>query len=703
MLNKRCIEIMAYLLDQKRAVTIAQLASHFNVSQRTIRNDLDTADDWLRQLGLQPTQRIPKQGIMLRDNSEELVHRLYGQPSADGYIYTPEERVYVIIGMLLDHRISHAETAKLLDVSGATVSSDLRHVHSWMKKKGLPMHSNPQTGITGPPNEKEIRRGLLLLLSELLDLSTNKHQLIKTRFANIGNILRLYMMDELSDTVDKWRGNIIRWIDMLQKKQKQLLSDDGMCEMFLHLVITLTRIRNGHNVSFTKGEIQFITRRRQNLFAIEFTSTLEKDTGFKLSEDEQLYHALLWMSLRKYRENENVCVDDILLSYDIVRTVKDEIGLDMEEDEEIIARMSSHVSTLFYRMLLRFPERHSQVLDEIKENYPSVFGVVKRKLNSFLASNHLGIGRFGDDEVAYLTMYVIANMFSKSPSAASKKRVLLVCASAIGTSKMLEQRLKRAIADIDIVDSIPYYEFLLRDDFDGVDMIISTVPLENPPLPHVVVSPMLKQEDMPSLMNTLQMEQQNVDVNRYVEAALQIASRSLDLSPEMQLKLSIDLVNQISSELNDTRVAYNITLRDILRQDLVRIYHSADDCYDAIQKAGDLLIKRGLIAQAHVESMKQLKRDLGGYFVVDVGVALPHYLDIGLPGPCLSMIKLNTPVVFGHKANDPVDIVIMLLTNDKTAHLQIIEDLMLILEDDDRMASLRRASTSDELLNILSA
>lgn len=49
-MNERMLEIIQILLKNNQ--TISQLVDCFSVSQRTIRNDLHTINDWLKENGL---------------------------------------------------------------------------------------------------------------------------------------------------------------------------------------------------------------------------------------------------------------------------------------------------------------------------------------------------------------------------------------------------------------------------------------------------------------------------------------------------------------------------------------------------------------------------------------------------------------------------------------------------------------------------
>ena len=51
-MNKRTKDIVGELIRTDQTLTISDLSTHFGVSERTIRNDLNNINDWLGQNGL---------------------------------------------------------------------------------------------------------------------------------------------------------------------------------------------------------------------------------------------------------------------------------------------------------------------------------------------------------------------------------------------------------------------------------------------------------------------------------------------------------------------------------------------------------------------------------------------------------------------------------------------------------------------------
>ncbi len=280
--------------------------------------------------------------------------------------------------------------------------------------------------------------------------------------------------------------------------------------------------------------------------------------------------------------------------------------------------------------------------------------------------------------------------------------MVIVCNSTIATSKILENRLKSIFYNVNVVKTISYHEFVNTAKPLECDLIISTLPLESSRYQCITVNPLLKLEDVNRLMSMFMLRMQNVDLNKYISATINIAARSLKLKPEERIKLSIELARNIKEEVKGLDSRRKPALRNLLNEFLVAVNVKPKNCYEAIQMAGDLLKLQGHITQKHIDEMIKIKRKLGGYMVIDKGVALPHLLAPELPGPCMSVITLDKPVKFNNEDNDPVDLVIMLLSNDNTAHIKVLEELLDLLGDERKREAIRETDSVYELLGIIS-
>lgn len=136
--------------------------------------------------------------------------------------------------------------------------------------------------------------------------------------------------------------------------------------------------------------------------------------------------------------------------------------------------------------------------------------------------------------------------------------------------------------------------------------------------------------------------------------------------------------------------------------DLVGAKKAAADWRDAIMVAGELLVGAGAVRPEYVDAMMRVKEELGPYIVIAPGVAMPHARpEAGVIKPGVSIVTLAAPVTFGHRDNDPVDVVIAFAAEDKDAHLETLRAIAGLVSDRERLDRVRSAQTDSELTSAI--
>jgi PTS system ascorbate-specific IIA component len=113
-------------------------------------------------------------------------------------------------------------------------------------------------------------------------------------------------------------------------------------------------------------------------------------------------------------------------------------------------------------------------------------------------------------------------------------------------------------------------------------------------------------------------------------------------------------------------------------------------------------VQEGKVEQGYVEEMVKAFHELGAYFVIAPGIALPHARpDQSVKEVCLSLVRLKQPVVFGHPKNDPVQLVCAIAGVDKKAHIQMLRALASILSDEVKLKEILEAENAGQVLSVM--
>lgn len=126
----------------------------------------------------------------------------------------------------------------------------------------------------------------------------------------------------------------------------------------------------------------------------------------------------------------------------------------------------------------------------------------------------------------------------------------------------------------------------------------------------------------------------------------------------------------------------------------------ASSWQDAIRQAGKLLEATGQVEPAYTQAMIDSVEEKGPYIVVASGFAFAHARPSeAIRETTMSWLKLEQPVEFGHKKNDPVDLVVALAATDSSSHQKAMAEIAGLLGK--RRAELDAVTTIGELRAIL--
>lgn len=142
----------------------------------------------------------------------------------------------------------------------------------------------------------------------------------------------------------------------------------------------------------------------------------------------------------------------------------------------------------------------------------------------------------------------------------------------------------------------------------------------------------------------------------------------------------------------------------LLSPNCVALDVSAATWQQAVQAAGTLLEQAGIAEADYTASMIDNVTTNGPYIVVAPGFAFAH----ARPSPAvhrtgMSWVRLAAPVAFGHKTNDPVDLVVALAATDASAHSSAMAELAKVVGSPEKRAALSAAATPAAVLEILGA
>lgn len=145
-----------------------------------------------------------------------------------------------------------------------------------------------------------------------------------------------------------------------------------------------------------------------------------------------------------------------------------------------------------------------------------------------------------------------------------------------------------------------------------------------------------------------------------------------------------------------------LSLRDSLNEnDSIRLHEDAKTWQEAVKKATDPLVEKGVVENRYVDAIIASTEHYGPYYILMPGMAMPHARpEDGVIKDSFSLITLNEPVTFSD--GKEVQVLLTLAATSSDIHLSVaIPQIVAVFELDDIVNRLVQANTKEEVLAII--
>ncbi|MDA8502281.1 PTS sugar transporter subunit IIA [Citrobacter sp. Awk 2] len=134
----------------------------------------------------------------------------------------------------------------------------------------------------------------------------------------------------------------------------------------------------------------------------------------------------------------------------------------------------------------------------------------------------------------------------------------------------------------------------------------------------------------------------------------------------------------------------------------IQIVDSVCDWKQAITLAAQPLLEKEAITQAYIQAIFNSHQELGPYYVLAPGLAMPHARpEQGGIKNGLSLLHIKKGISFDSQDNDPIYVVIMLCAISGNEHINMITALADIFSNDERLSALLKASSMEKIQAVI--
>lgn len=468
--------------------TVAQLCDFFKITDRTLRHDISTLNGSLEKHGAKIKLRR-NVGYCLDVYDDELYQLFladYLKGSDFPDISSSDDRFRLLLKVLLESTsyIPIDELARTIAISDSAIQEYLRNAKEVLNSYGIEYVIRRKAGIRVFGRE-EIRRECFV--SEVINRDYASYA---TGFTAEEQLL-FEGVDLQRLTVDVKDAIAESHINM---------TDYGFKNILVHLALMVSRIKHGFSAQ-TSNDVNLPEEARS--FVTTICSVLEKEYDVIVPDSEHSYIARHLAMNAKLPDGQisSVWIDEKVEN--LLAVIAQDYSYDLRSDQELRQNLAGHLSSVFRAINLDSPIRNP-LINTIKRSFPLQFEIALISTQKVFSQKPFVLS---EDDVGYIALHIGAAILRSGTERNQHLKVLLVCSYGKTAGNSLVQRIRNFFsASVGDITCVSHQEYLAMssEDFKDKSFIVSTVPLNNSPLPSVLIDFALTSGDIKAISRMIQ-------------------------------------------------------------------------------------------------------------------------------------------------------------------------------------------------------
>lgn len=540
MLNKRQNQIIDILNNDNNWITGKELAKLLNVSDRTIRSDIDVINKFYDCLLIKSNKRLGYQideALLFKQDIE--TKELIPQNSH-------ERCVYIIRELLFKSKeINLIALQDQVFVSGYSIDNDIKKIRKMISEYPSLKLIRSKNYISLRGNEADKRK----LYKQLLTEETHGNFLNLNSIADLWSNFDLLEIKDILEDVCELYNYQIREIDFPM--------------IMIHAGVAIERIINRNYIN-SKTAKHHLNNNIEYQISYEFFHRVSKTIDIELVEDEVvLFAQLLIGSYQKDDEDENL---DKLLNQivdAVIKEVKDYFDINFSKDKDFKLGLKMHLQLLLERQQNNVTITNIY-LQEIKRKYPLVFEMAIRAGEVIADICKINVK---ENELSFLALHLGA-AYDRVNSIKRYRAVIIIPHNQMLSNMCIDKLKLRFEERMVIVKRYGFYEETMIKQQEP-DLIITTVPLKhNLNIPTVQITLFVNYEDESKVFQTLNL----LDKQRYHEDFVVLVNELIrpDLfHVKKQMASSKEVIDFLCDELISKNLANERYKEDVFKRESV--------------------------------------------------------------------------------------------------------------------------------------
>ena len=527
--TERQLKILNLLLKRDDYITAKEISLTYDVSTKTIYNDILSINELLKSSNLS-IESLPRHGVKIIGSVEDKLAYLDHNFTAVSEV-SSSSRIEQLMKLLVDQQkqLTYEYMSGIFYVSTSSIRNDIDKLMVFLSDTNAKLLSDA--------------RGTRVVASEI----------------DIQNILKKYVIYNVYNNNITSKNNLVDYyLQRLINKEEvavardilnyvygnNIISDYYKDNFSISLTILIHRLISGHHID--AANISKLDYMDLYLFAVEIVNAIRTKINIKFYDDDVKYLSSIMFAYgvrpKISKEIPKEHTNSVKL---VINKMSSILNTNLNYDIKLYNSLMYHFTPMIYRLKNGISIRNP-LLEDIKKEYSVIFRLTWYVMLDVEDEYKI---EFNDDEISFIAIY-----FQIAMDRIDKiYNILIVCPIGFSTSELIYNKIKRIFNSSDIIRVISLKE--LEDiNLDSIDIIVSSVKLNFNSFKIFYVSPLVTKEEMNAISNyyinlvgggninnTIDFSKQLSDVIQYFDSDLVYKNLTFDNK--------VDLIHFVSNEL----------------------------------------------------------------------------------------------------------------------------------------------------------
>ena len=682
-MKARTYEILNKFIAVNYPVSLEKMAIEFQVSERTIRNEIHEINEFLSEKGMVLIKSLRNKGFVLEINSDQKNNLIEIIKMKKKNVYfTREER---LLDLILEFSLGKPgaliyKKEEEYQVSKSTLDNDMKYLRQILASYEINLVSLGSQGVILQGSERTIRTMLFDVINKIVGI-VDLTQITKRTLTVSENILFKYVSYDDFVSVNTLYDDIMTETDY----------DIYRSQAILLVLIWMYRLTRAEYIpsSAIENETGLVKETDRVVNFIEQTCV-----NFQLTAPvfETKYITFMLKTLNGNDVSNTIeWVQSQLITIQLIRYVESLTKIPFSKKEEALYEgLQQHIAKLISRINEGL-QVMNPLTENIKSNYELIFNSIKQFFNKE-SIQKIVCSPITDDELAFLTIHFLTSASELKKELQYFYKAVVLCNHGVATGNLLAASLKE-LFEIDIVAVLSTSDTKIIEKLD-VDVVFTTSPIVLKNKPVLTLEPIITSENEAIVLDFLRANKEARRLKTDTDNSTSLFYSMLELisssggtvEKEIYVKLE-DIFKEYNLPINKREL--QPMLQDVLDDRNILIGESCETWREAIEAVSLPLLRQETIKESYVEAMIAAVEEFGPYIVIGKHVALAHARpEDGVNELGVSVALLDKPVEFGNKETDPVKIIFCLAAVDSFSHLNIMKNLVNLINDEGKLNKL---------------